>query len=245
MIFRKKSKTVELCNRSPVIIVSDIHIGNSLFKKKKEFLHFLRYVDSINANLILNGDIFDFWYKHPQNFSDIEVEIMSRIIDHAADNNVIIIPGNHDFLLTIKQNSIKNVEIVYPYLTFKWNGKEIYVSHGHQEYGIFNDNLLRYTINPIFAMIFSTLHDIEIINKLYNKILKVFTNRNGVDMTNERFYEFASKNKYDVYIFGHTHKAEVRKCYNKIVCNSGDWIDGSDYLLLRTYSSIPKLEEFI
>ena len=83
----------------PIFVISDLHIGDRsrrdhfhCEKQLKGFKKFLDYVDSNNGQLIVLGDLFEFWrYKQEKIISK-----RKDILDKLNDLGAIYIPGNHD-----------------------------------------------------------------------------------------------------------------------------------------------------
>ncbi len=82
-----------------IIIISDLHMGdggprdNFAFDQKEHHLNnFLDYVESLDAELFILGDLFEFWQ------SNIGMVLMHRmnIINRLAQMQAVYVVGNHD-----------------------------------------------------------------------------------------------------------------------------------------------------
>lgn len=88
-----------MAEQRPLIIVSDLHIGdggprdNFAFDgKAASFSRFLDYVQRLDGELLILGDLFDFWQS---NIGAVLVERMS-FIDRFAQMGATYVVGNHD-----------------------------------------------------------------------------------------------------------------------------------------------------
>lgn len=245
MIYKNEDIKNIFNKKRPIIVVSDVHIGSPSFKSHGSFLLFLNYVESIKAQLILNGDIVDLWYKRVSEFTDVENEIVEKILSLAEKTNVVYVIGNHDYAVVYRNYDTGKIKLVYPSCIFYHKGETVYISHGHLEYGLINNTLLDLTVGRLFTYVFSRLYNSRFLHRTYNKILKALTNKNGKNMINERFHYYATEHpEYDILIFSHTHNTENIDLEDNTVINTGSWANGStDYLILNP-GKAPKLESY-
>jgi len=82
----------------PVFLASDVHLGVVSRQREREFIKWLEYAAANGSELILNGDLFDFWfeYRHvmPRGHSRV-LGALARIVD--AGVLVRLMGGNHDW----------------------------------------------------------------------------------------------------------------------------------------------------
>lgn len=81
-----------------LVVVSDIHIREPSDDRAKLFLELIAEckVKSVK-NLILNGDIFDFFYGRGSYFKQKYQVIFSALTALSPTTNVIFVEGNHEF----------------------------------------------------------------------------------------------------------------------------------------------------
>jgi UDP-2,3-diacylglucosamine hydrolase len=83
---------------SPVFLASDVHLGIVSRHREREFIRWLEYAAAHAGELIINGDLFDFWfeYRHavPRGHSRV-LGAVARIVD--AGVPVRLMGGNHDW----------------------------------------------------------------------------------------------------------------------------------------------------
>jgi UDP-2,3-diacylglucosamine hydrolase len=83
---------------SSVFLASDVHLGVVSRQREREFIRWLEYAAAQAGELIINGDLFDFWfeYRHavPRGYSRV-LGAIARIVD--AGVPVRMMGGNHDW----------------------------------------------------------------------------------------------------------------------------------------------------
>lgn len=86
----------------PLFVISDLHIGDGSTRDNLEvrgraalLKHFLDYVDHEQGELIIVGDLFEFWRYR----LDKVVEKRIDILDSLEDMGAVYIAGNHDYLV--------------------------------------------------------------------------------------------------------------------------------------------------
>lgn len=124
-----------------VFIVSDLHLGDgskkdNFRKYRKRFDCFLDGLDA-NAQLVLAGDVFEFWQcPHGAVVREYQ-DLLKRLVDMKA----LFIVGNHDIdLLGFVDLSLGDrfTGLLRKDLSIERNGRTIFVCHGH-EFDEFND----------------------------------------------------------------------------------------------------------
>lgn len=86
----------------PLFVISDAHLGSDSEDQeriKSDRLHkFWRYVEAQQGDLVILGDLFDFWFEYryaiPRQHFD-HITALKRLID--SGSRVWYVAGNHDF----------------------------------------------------------------------------------------------------------------------------------------------------
>lgn len=125
---------------TPLFVISDLHIGDhgptDNFShdpdKHKQLERFLGYVAEQQGELIVAGDLFEFWQA---NISKVIVENLA-LLDKLAGLNVKYIVGNHDADLTYfigrKMLAHPVFETMSGPIERTIGGKKIVFMHGHE-----------------------------------------------------------------------------------------------------------------
>ena len=82
---------------SPCYIVSDLHLGAASPAVEKHFLAFLRHLPGRAGSLLINGDLFDFWFEWRSVLPRRGFRALAALADLVdAGVPVLWIAGNHD-----------------------------------------------------------------------------------------------------------------------------------------------------
>lgn len=193
-----------------ILVISDLHLGNgnksgTFGWDQEDFIAQLEEIRNLYQidRVILNGDIYEL-YK----YSTREVmEHNKNLIDYFKKNHFIYIKGNHDFI---------NKSGIEYYLIENSNGKKIYIEHGHRTDFLYGTKLGR-TITQLNFAVLKRIIRTPLFLKVYFKILKFDEEIDRVPRKYNSYkylnYALRLLRKYDVVIFGHTHKIETHKTY--------------------------------
>lgn len=201
------------------IIVSDIHLGNRYCAVER----FVALLDGVGqgTELILNGDVVDFWHR---TLEDEHRQALRRLRDLSLRTRVVWVYGNHDDGYALEDRG--NIEFVRSYAL----GSRLHISHGYDF-----DNVMPY--NRCFIHLFRLLHAVRLRLgaepvhvahyakrwlRLYN-VLRRHVRLNAV--------EYARENGFESITCGHTHYAEDLVVDGIRYINTGAWTERPLYAL--------------
>lgn len=115
----------------PVFLVSDLHLGAVPPGTEEAFRRWLLHVKEAGSRLIINGDLFDFWFEYRRVVLSEHVRVLAGLADLVESGvPVLLMGGNHDwwggdFLrdrigLDFHQNPVR----------IQLKGKSMLVAHG-------------------------------------------------------------------------------------------------------------------
>lgn len=115
----------------PAFLVSDIHLGAVPEETERSFLRWLEMVGDTGSQLIINGDLFDFWFEYRRVIPGDHVRTLAalaNLVDRGIP--VTLMGGNHDwwggeFFQNRLGVSFHPEPVRMPVL-----GQEVYVAHG-------------------------------------------------------------------------------------------------------------------
>ena len=127
----------------PIFVISDLHIGDGGSRdnfgsansdRPKQLNLFLDYVAKQNGELIIAGDLFEFWQA---NFSRVLTsDFNSQLIKRLGELKATYIIGNHDIdLVGFIENKLLCPSLFQKLsgpITREVNGKTFYFMHGHE-----------------------------------------------------------------------------------------------------------------
>ena len=82
---------------APCHIVSDLHLGAARPEVEKRFLGFLRSLAGREGSLLINGDLFDFWFEWRHVLPRRGFRVLAALADLVEGGMPVLwIAGNHD-----------------------------------------------------------------------------------------------------------------------------------------------------
>jgi UDP-2,3-diacylglucosamine hydrolase len=82
---------------SPCYLISDAHLGAAPPRVERQVLDFLRAISGSAASLVVNGDLFDFWFEWRTVVPRSSVRVLAALADlREAGTEILWIAGNHD-----------------------------------------------------------------------------------------------------------------------------------------------------
>lgn len=120
---------------TPVYFISDIHLMLNLTPAEKErqekLFRFLSHVKDTGGTLIINGDLFDFYfeYKHviPKNYFKFYYNLYT-LKNSGVEIHFIL--GNHDWWVLDFITETLTTKTYFDDATININGKKFYITHG-------------------------------------------------------------------------------------------------------------------
>lgn len=85
-------------SQGPVYVASDAHLGSAPAEREEAFLTWLEHAGGVARQLVINGDLFDFWFEYrwgvPSGYERV-LGILREIT--ASGVPVTLMGGNHDW----------------------------------------------------------------------------------------------------------------------------------------------------
>jgi UDP-2,3-diacylglucosamine hydrolase len=117
--------------RSTTIVVSDAHLGAAPRPNEEAFLEFLAGVPERGRDLLINGDLFDFWFEYRSVILSHHFQVL-RVLAELADAGVRMrmVGGNHDSWGGRFLRDEIGIEPLDGPLTTEVGGRRAFVAHG-------------------------------------------------------------------------------------------------------------------
>ncbi|MFP4528403.1 MAG: metallophosphoesterase [Candidatus Kapaibacterium sp.] len=196
---RNYSPVITLNDDEPVVIFSDLHMGNG--SSRDDFLHnsglfeyiLNNYYLSNQSRLVLNGDVEELYKFRLGSITKKWHNLYSIFHEFSQKDRFYKIIGNHDYELQFARRRGINRNLLQG-LRLHSSGGEIFIYHGHQTsnymdtYNRLSLYLVRYLVHPL---------------RIRN--LTFTLNSRKIFRTERLSYEFSARNRI-ISIIGHTHK---------------------------------------
>jgi UDP-2,3-diacylglucosamine hydrolase len=223
---------------SPCYVISDIHLGHAPDSVERSLLDFLRSLPSRAGSLMINGDLFEFWFEWRTVVPRSGVRALAALMDlRDAGVPVTMVAGNHDCW---GGEVLRDAGVTF--LTGAWDGSmagwRARVEHGDglrtaEDRGY--RALRRVLRNPVAIRAYRMLHP-DLATRLAMGSSR--TSRNyqprdeGRGLRAVAAAELARRPELELLVYGHSHVATLERMPSgQIYANAGSWLDGPTYLV--------------
>lgn len=241
----------EMLNHSEKIyFISDIHLGAHHAEhetlKRDRLLSFLQHVEQEDADLVIVGDLFDFWFEYRTVVPRQHFRVLGQLANMAQHNPIHYMAGNHDFWLDSFMSQEIGLHIHPDDFIINRASQRIYIRHGDgllkTDYGYrFLKKILR---NKVNIFLYRLIHpDFGIPFALFWSHLSRNSGEKQKDTymdVDYRHYAFEKIDEgFDVVILGHTHWPARQQYHDGFYVNPGFW--GMDFTYAVVDNGMPEL----
>jgi UDP-2,3-diacylglucosamine hydrolase len=224
-----------------IYFLSDFHLGAPDFaaslNREKKIVTFLEKARKDAQQIIIAGDIFDFWYEYKTVVPKHFVRLLGKLAE-ITDSGIpiLLFAGNHDMWMRDYFQIELNIPVYFEPKAFEWNNKKFYVGHGDGlgpgDHGYkFMKKIFR---NKFCQWLFGQLHPtlgMGIANYFSRKSRQKTGSSDAVFLGDDKEWlmiysrEILAKEHYDYFVFGHRHlPLMIELNDNSEYINLGDWI---------------------
>lgn len=228
-----------------MLLASDIHLGAAPPAHERAFLSWLDHAAGEASSIIINGDLFDFWFEYHWGITRGHDAVLSKlrgIVDSGVP--ITLMGGNHDWWGGSYLRDEIGLEFLRAPVVRAIAGRTTLLAHGD---GLGNGDVgylvLKSIIrSPVTRMAFACL-PISVGDRI---AARVSHTSDRWDQWGERQKErsaaleawatqrLESERELDLVVLGHTHLPIVREVApGRWYVNSGDWVYHQSYLTLR------------
>jgi len=234
------------------LVASDAHLGAAPVVAERTFLDFLSAVPGMTNDLLLAGDVFDFWFEYRtvvmrEHFDALRV--LADVVD--AGVRVRMVGGNHDAWFGSFLRDEVGVQILEGPLVTPVGGRRTYLAHGDGLAGGDWAYRLFKTVSrsPPARGLFRWLHpDLAIpavkrISRTSGEPRPGRKSRRRADRLSEDAVDRLRDDPgLDLVIYGHSHRPELQEVEEgRHYLNAGDWLRHFTYGVV-TPASVRLLE---
>jgi UDP-2,3-diacylglucosamine hydrolase len=241
----------------PVYVVSDIHLGAVPEATEKSFRKFLGHVGANASKLVINGDLFDFWFEYRTVIPSRHYRVLAALAEIPdAGIDIHFIGGNHDAWAGDFLRKEVGLDVLPDASELILAGRKALIVHGDGlGQGDIGYRILKKVIrNPISILAFRALHPDwgSGLARMVSTTEGKMGNAEGANAV--RAAELSSwaegtlqrRDDLDLILAGHTHTPAVTEFQpNRFYVNTGDWINHYTYLTLDQQGSAPELHHWL
>ena len=240
----------------PVYVVSDIHLGAVPEETERAFRRFLGHVAEHASFLLINGDLFDFWFEYRHVILAEHYRVVAALRDVVeAGVRVAFVGGNHDAWAGRFLRDTVGIELHQGPVEMVLGGRRTLVAHGD---GVGRGDLkyraLKKMIrNPVTVGAFRALH--PDLGRRIALLASRTEHRAGISDAEtagraahieswalERMREDPG---LDLVLAGHAHASAMKEVApGRYYVNSGDWLTTFDFVVLPPGRGAPELREW-
>ncbi len=226
------------------VVVSDIHLGAVAKANARAFLAFLEEVDRWGDELLINGDLFDFWFEYREVIPRGQLDVLARLRRLVEGGvPVLFMGGNHDAWGGSFLRDEVGIEVLEEPTRRRIAGRRAYIAHGDglgpadRGYRV----LRRAARSPVGRGLFRWVHpDLGLpLARLASGTRR--TQAGGVRNESSRasllarhaVEVLAAHEDVDLVVFGHSHRPEVTELApGRFYLNSGDWLHHNSFAVV-------------
>ncbi|HET7613037.1 MAG TPA: UDP-2,3-diacylglucosamine diphosphatase [Gemmatimonadaceae bacterium] len=222
----------------PCFIVSDAHLGVASPQIERSFVAFLRGLAGDARSLIINGDLFDFWFEWKTVIPRRSFRALAALAElRDAGVDVLWVAGNHDCW----GGEILREDVGVEYVIGPWEGSvagwNVRVEHGdglrdREDRGY---RMIRPIMrHPLAIRAFRLIHPDWASRLAHGSSNASRTYRARDEGRGLRAYaerQLAEAKDLDLLVYGHSHVATLEKMESgNVFGNAGSWLDAPTFL---------------
>ncbi len=227
---------------APCYIVSDLHLGAAKPEVEKRFLAFLRHLPGRAGSLLINGDLFDFWFEWRSVLPRRGFRALAALADLVeAGVPVLWIAGNHDCW----GGEIIREDAGVDYFVGEWSGEiagwRARVEHGDGLRPVEDRRYRRLKVvlrHPAAVTAMRLLHP-DVGSWLATGSSHASRTHRAMDggeglraIARDRL---AVRDAPELLVFGHSHVAALERMdAGRVYANAGSWLEDTTFLRVTT-----------
>ncbi len=231
--------------RNKIYFASDFHLGSFPLERSKErekiIIRWLDYIKKDAKELLLVGDIFDFWFEYSTVVPKGYIRFLGKLAELSdLGIKITLFKGNHDMWMFGYLKEELHVKIIDDELTLDLDGKTFYIHHGD---GLGPGDNKYKLLKKIFRSslcqwLFARLHPnlgIGIATR-WSKHSRLSSNEEEKFLGEDKEWlvqyskEVLENKHYDYFIYGHRHLPyQFKLSSSSEIVNLGEWINFYTY----------------
>ena len=225
---------------SPCYVISDLHLGFAAPEVERNVRAFFRQLQGHARSLIINGDLFEFWFEWKTVIPRSSFRVLAALADlQESGTPILMVAGNHDCW----GGEILTRDVGIDYHVGAWEGSiagwRARIEHGD---GLRPREDRRYRLlrrvlrNPLAIRTFRWLHP-DLGTRLASHsshASRTYGARDqGRGLARIADETLGARTDLELLIFGHSHvPALTRMPSGGVYANAGSWLDAPTFLRL-------------
>ena len=222
---------------APAYVISDAHLGFATREVEQSLLSFLRHLRGGAGALVINGDLFEFWFEWRHVMPRKSFRVLSALADlRESGLPILMLAGNHDCW----GGEILRNDVGLDYRLGAWDGElagwRTHIDHGDglRQVEDRKYRMLRTVLrSPISIAMFRWLHP-DLGSALASGSSNTSRNyqpRDGGDGLRRVAQEALNgPSAPELVVFAHSHVASLERLGAGVYANAGAWMDTPSFL---------------
>jgi len=229
---------------SRVVVVADAHLGEAAASVKAAFHCFLDAVPDLGDALLINGDLFDFWFEYASVIPRRPFASLAKL--HALRQRnipIVLVGGNHDRWGGDFLTKDLGIRFFGGQAELDVAGRPAFVAHGD---GLTEQHwaarvMHRVTRHPATIRVFRALHPdlgLWIADRLSGRLADNTRDAAVLDRAAAAQSQWAKallarRPELDLVILAHTHRPALERLPDgRAYLNPGAWVEGFRYAIV-------------
>jgi UDP-2,3-diacylglucosamine hydrolase len=223
----------------PTYVISDVHLGHASADIERSLIGFLRSLPGKAGALLINGDLFEFWFEWRSVVPRSGVRVLAALMDlRDAGVPMTMLAGNHDcWGGDVLRDA--GVDFTFGPWTGSLGGWNTLVDHGDGLRAVEDRGyraLRRVLRNRLAIRAFRALHP-DLASRLAmgssNTSRNYQPRDNGMGLRAVAASVLARDPSLELVVYGHSHVATLERMpTGNVYANAGSWLDAPTYLVV-------------
>lgn len=218
-------------------IISDTHLGAASPEVERTLLDFLRALRGRATTLVINGDLFDFWFEWKTVIPRGAFKTLGALSElKDSGTEIVWVAGNHDCW----GGEVLRKDLGVDYRMEAWQGElagwKVRVEHGDglREVEDKGYRRLRTVLrSPISIRLFRWLHPdlaTRIASATSHTSRDYRARDEGTGLRAVAHSALAADPSLDLLVYAHSHVPSLERAGRGVYANAGSWLDAPTYL---------------
>ena len=229
----------------PVLVASDVHYGGSPLENEAAFLEWLAAAPGSASQVVLNGDLFDFWFEYRWGIPSGYERVLGLLKDLVESGlPVTLMGGNHDWWGGRYLREEIGVEFLQDPVVRDYAGFRTFLAHGDGlgkgDLGyralklVLRGRVTRFAFGLLPPRLGTRIADR--VSRTEDRWEGPTEEEKGRSQALEEWAvaKLAAEPELDLVVLGHTHLPMLREvAAGRWYVNAGDWVHSRTYLVLE------------
>ena len=219
--------------------MSDAHLGFATRDVERSLIRFLKYLQGRAGALVINGDLFEFWFEWRHVMPRPAFRVLAALADlRESGIPILMIAGNHDCW----GGEILRDDVGIDFRLGPWTGElggwRTRIEHGDGLRGKDDRGyraLRRVLRNPLAIRAFRLLHPdlgTTLATRTSHTSRSYQARDGGAGLRRAAGNRLELERDLSLVIYGHSHVAELTRIGAGVYANAGSWLDRPTFLLV-------------